>query len=94
MENTNMPTQSNMTPMQSTIHKKASLPVIILAVAVLALIIWWVSRAPQLEQAVVPTPTPTPTPAVQDELLQEADQLDLGNPDQEFEEIDQELNTL
>ncbi|MDP3731181.1 MAG: hypothetical protein Q8R34_01655 [bacterium] len=92
-----MPTNlSPMPPMQSTSrgsgHKKASASLIILAVAVLALIIWWVSQAPEMEETA--TPTTTPTPAVQDELLQEADELDLGDIDSEFQQIDQELNTL
>ena len=51
-----------------------------------------VSQAPEMKETA--TPTTTPTPAVQDELLQEADELDLGDLDQEFEQIDQELNTL
>jgi len=88
-----MPPMPNMQPInhRSSANKKVSAPLIILAVAVLGFIIWWVSRAPQTEQVVYPTPTPTP---VQDEIQTEVDQLDLGDIDQEFEEVDQELNTL
>ena len=69
--------------------KKSTVLLIILAVVVLAFIFWWVSRAPETEVG-VPTSTPTP----QDETLQEVNQLDLGDVDSEFQNIDQDLNSL
>lgn len=88
---------SPMPPMQSmnqsgSGHHKASAPLIILATVVLVLIVWWVSRAPQPEQALVPTATPTPV--AQDEIQTEANLMDLGNIDTEFKDIEAELNTL
>lgn len=86
---------SPMPPMSSMSHgsaggNKSTVLVIVLAVAVLAFIFWWISRAPESEQGAVPTPIPTPA----DEILQEVEQLDTGNVDSEFQQIDQELDTL
>ena len=69
-------------------NKKLS---IVLGVVVLALVIWWVNRAPAHKEAVAPTPTPL---VAQDEIQQEVDQLFLGNVGGEFSDIDKELDTL
>ena len=83
----------NINPVENHMSKKPSLVLIIVAVAVLALIIWWVNRSPVTKQAVVPTPTP-PAAVVQDELQQEANDLDLGDVNGEFQEVDRDLNSL
>lgn len=97
IDNTNpMPASMSPMPPMSSMNKgsaggkKSTVLVIILAVAVLAFIFWWVSRAPQT----VPTVTPTATATVQEETLQEVNELDLGDVDSEFQQIDQDLNTL
>ena len=96
MENIN-PMENNMPsiePVKDGGQKKDfSLPLMVLAAAVLALIIWWVARAPA-EEVVVATPTPTSTPVVKDEIQMEVEAMDLGDIDSEFKEIDQDLNTL
>ena len=89
MDNINTTSNSSF----SSKNSKPNPVLIIVAIVVVGLIVWWVSRAPESEKAVAPTATPSAT-LVQDELQQEADQLDAGNLDSEFKEIDQDLNSL
>lgn len=71
---------------------KKALVIVIVIIVLVALGLWWF-------RASAPAPAPAPggqagAPAAEDSFVQEVDSLNLGDLDSEFQEIDQDLQTL
>ena len=68
---------------------------VITIITIAVVLIVWKYFGPIAENPVIqPTPTPTPTPETQVNLEEDALNVDLGNLDSEFQEIDNDLNGL
>lgn len=97
MDELNQMQNPNVTPspMSSKLKNKKTLWIIIAVAVVVAGLAWYFS-AMQVDSPQLPVPTPTPEVEAQldSQLNTEVENIDLGDLDTEFKEIDNDLNSL